>query len=63
MHFHAYALQQRENDYRTNLVSRSSTDANGIASSLGLQTSANVELEVILALLQNKISPRTLLRI
>lgn len=61
MHFHAYALQQRENDYRINLVSRSSTDANGIASSLGLQTSANVELEVILALLQSKISPRTLL--
>lgn len=63
MHFHAYALQQQENDYRINLVSRSSTDANGIATSLGLQTSANVELEVILALLQSKISSRTLLRI
>jgi hypothetical protein len=63
MHFHAYALQQPQNDYRINLVSRSSTDANGIASSLGLQANANVELEVILALLQNKISPKTFFRI
>ncbi len=63
MHFHAYALQQHENDYRINLVSRSSTDATGIASSLGLQSSAKVELEAILALLQTKITPGTLLRI
>jgi len=63
MHFHAYALQQSQNDYRINLASRSSTDANGIASSLGLQASANVELEVILALLQNKISSKTFFRI
>lgn len=63
MHFHAYALQQRDNDYRIELASRSSTDAHGIARSLGLQTSANVELEVILAQLQSRISPRTLLRI
>jgi hypothetical protein len=63
MHFHAYALQQQGNDYGLNLVSRSSTDASGIAASLGLQMDANVELEVILTLLQRKISPRTLLRI
>jgi hypothetical protein len=63
MHFHAYALQHRENDYRIDLVSRVSTDANGVASSLGLQMSANVELEVILSLLQSKISTKTLLRI
>lgn len=63
MHFHAYTLQRQENNYRINLASRLSTDVNGIASSLGLQTSANVELEVILALLESKLSPRTLLRI
>jgi hypothetical protein len=62
MQFHTYALQQRDNDYRLNLVSRSSTDANGIALSLGLQASANVELASILALLQTKVSPRTLLQ-
>jgi hypothetical protein len=63
MHFHAYSLQEREKDYHLNLVSRFSTDAAGVASSLGLQGSANVELEVILMLLESKISPRTLLRI
>lgn len=63
MHFHAYALLQQGDNYRLSLVSRSSTDANGIASSLGLQTSPNVELEVILALLQRKLSSKTLLRV
>jgi hypothetical protein len=63
MHFHAYTLQQRENDYHINLMSRSSTDAQGIASSLGLLASANIELEVIVAVLQKKISSKTLLRI
>jgi len=63
MHFHTYALQPRESDYHINLVSRLSTDANGIASALGLQISANIELEVILKLLQSKLSPKTLLRI
>lgn len=63
MHFHAYALQPRDNDYHINLVSRSSTDANGIASSLGLQASANVKLEAMVSLLQSKISLKTLLRI
>jgi hypothetical protein len=62
MQFHTYALQQRDTDYRLNLLSRSSTDANGIALSLGLQASANVELASILALLQTKVSPRTLLQ-
>jgi Restriction endonuclease NotI len=63
MHFHAYSLQQRTNDFRLHLASRASTDANGIARSLGLQMSADVELNVILGLLQNKISARTLLKI
>lgn len=63
MHFHAYALQQREYDYHIRLASRLSTDANGIAASLGLRTSANVELEVIQLLLQSKLSSRTLLHI
>lgn len=63
MHFHAYTLQKREENYRINLVSRSSTDAEGIAASLGLLVSPKVELEVILSLLQNKISSKTLLRI
>lgn len=63
MHFHIYGLQPAEKDYRLQLTSRLSTDANGIASSLGLQTNANIELDLILALLESKISPKTILRI
>ncbi|MCU0498518.1 MAG: hypothetical protein MUF87_14300 [Anaerolineae bacterium] len=63
MQFHVYNLQSVETRYRLQLTSRLSTDANGIAASLGLQTNANVELEVILASLQNKLSSRTLLKI
>lgn len=63
MHFHAYNLKQREKDYQIQLAERSSTDAKGIAESLGLQVSANIELEVILATLQSKISNKTLLQI
>lgn len=63
MHFHAYALHEQENEYRLRLVNRSSTDTNGIAASLGLQASANVELEVILTSLQRRLSANTLLQI
>ncbi len=63
MHFHAYALQHIGNDYHLRLESRASTDADGIAASLGLQTSANMELDAVIALLQSKISSKTLLQI
>lgn len=63
MHFHAYTLQPDGKAYRLGLVSRSSTDANGIATSLGLQTSPTVELEVLLKLLQSKISPKNRLQL
>jgi hypothetical protein len=63
MHFHTYALLPKGNEYRMDLTDRSSTDANGIAASLGLQMSANVELDVIIALLQRKLSADTLMQI
>lgn len=62
MHFHSYALQSNEDAYRIQLVERSSTDAAGISQALGLQASANVELDVILAALQKKLSRSTLLQ-
>jgi hypothetical protein len=63
MHFHAYSLQESTDQIRLNLTSRVSTDAAGIATCLGLQVSPKVELEIILATLQSKISDRTLLTI
>jgi hypothetical protein len=63
MHFHAYSLQGRDGQARLSLESRVSTDAQGIATCLGLQASASVELEVIIAALQAKLSAKTLLTI
>ena len=63
LHFHSYTLNKRDGgtDYRLNLKARASTDTSGMAQALGLQVSASVELEIILAQLQNKLSDRTLL--
>lgn len=61
MQFHSYSLRKEEEQYRLRLDSRLSTNAKGIATCLGLQASPNVEMEKIIAILQTKISSRTLL--
>ncbi|MBL7065680.1 MAG: hypothetical protein ISS49_15985 [Anaerolineae bacterium] len=62
MHIHSYKLDQTEDgSFWLNLESRFSTDANGIAKCLGLQVSPRIELEEIIALLESKITPDTLL--
>jgi hypothetical protein len=63
MHFHIYAQESGRAEPRLKLISRKSTDAEGIALSLGLQAKQKVELEVIVAALQAKMSDRTLLKI
>jgi hypothetical protein len=60
MHFHAYTLNYLNNSFRLDLIKRLSTDAAGIATCLGLQAEAKVELEVILSELEKKISANTL---
>lgn len=61
-HLHAYRMEsQTGKSYRLVLDNRLSTDAAGIAACLGLQAEANVELEHLIAVLQAKISARTLL--
>lgn len=59
MHFHAYKLNESGGVWRLELESRVSTDAEGIAKCLGLQAEAKVELEVIVAELEKKISTNT----
>ena len=59
LHFHAYHLA----DLRLQMVNRASTDAAGMAAALGLQASPDVELEVLIAALENKLSERTRLQI
>lgn len=63
MHVHSYSLQGTKEQYNLKLTSRASTDAAGVAKGLGLQVSAKVELEVIIAALQKSISTRTRLTI
>ena len=61
MHLHAYRMAaRRENAYRLILESRLSTDAKGVATCLGLQAEARVDLEKIISTLQEKIGPATL---
>jgi hypothetical protein len=60
MHFHAYQItRQPDESFKLKMQSRLSTDANGIATCLGLQAEARVELKQILEALQAKISPAT----
>lgn len=63
MHFHAYELADWSDEHRIRLTSRKSTDMAGIATALGLQSEARVELEVIVAALEAKLSTATRLTI
>ena len=56
-------LLPKKDKYRLSLLERASTDADGIARCLGLKAEANVELEVILKMLESKISEKTLLKL
>lgn len=62
-HIHVYHLKPLENEstYRLELGTRLSTDADGIAQSLGLHMSHKMELEQITRVLASKISDKTLL--
>lgn len=61
LHIHSYALNRGDNfSFRLGLNSRFSTDADGIARSLGLQADPNMALEHIVKVLEAKISPETL---
>ena len=63
IHMHAYAMTQVvSNDFRLDLQSRLSTDAEGIAMCLGLQAEARVELAHIILALEAKISNTTRFR-
>lgn len=59
MHFHAYSLKNSSVGHRLELATRLSTDTDGIAKCLGLQSEARIDLEVIVRLIEQKISDRT----
>lgn len=61
MHVHAYKMEQDGARFQIQLDSRLSTDALGVAACLGIRAQTKIELEVLMADLQKKISARTLL--
>lgn len=61
MHIHSYRLDQERSDNPIQLNTRLSTDAQGIADCLGILAETKVELETIVAELEQKISANTLL--
>ncbi len=63
MHIHAYGLEPHGLDFRLILRERVSTDTAGIATCLGLQATANVELADIVHKLEAKLSDKTLVKI
>lgn len=63
MHLHVYRLEkQPDRSFRLGMQSRISTDAEGIATCLGLQAEARIELAQIVAVLEAKLSPSTLFK-
>lgn len=63
MHLHSYQMGRgNDGSFRLSMASRLSTDTDGIATCLGLQAEARIELKQIIATLQAKISPATLFR-
>ena len=63
MHMHVYRLEkQPDRSFKLAMLSRMSTDADGIAACLGLQAEARIELAQIVAALEAKLSPSTLFK-
>ena len=61
---HSYSVQGNEGgDVQLHLDERLSTDSQGVATAMGLQTNPNVELRNIIDQLEAKIGDNTLLRI
>jgi hypothetical protein len=63
LHFHAYSLDQHPERYQLRLDNRASTDADGMAEALGLQVSPDVEMAVLIATLESKLSDATRLHV
>lgn len=65
IHFHAYSFRRNQNtsSHQIKLETRISTDADGMATALGLKADANVAWETIVEMLESKISDETRLQI
>ncbi len=62
IHIHAYTLAMEDTRYKLGLATRLSTDSSGISRCLGLKTSPNVELAMLVGQLEAKISNQTIMQ-
>ncbi|MEX0717584.1 MAG: NotI family restriction endonuclease [Planctomycetaceae bacterium] len=60
-HIHSYRLEEAGGKFKIRLDRRLSSDAAGVAKCLGIQAKTKIELEVIVAALEKKLSDKTLL--
>jgi len=63
MQFHAYELRKDSDRFRLGLTERLSTDSSGVATCLGMQASAHIELESIVAQIESKLPQSVLLTV
>jgi hypothetical protein len=63
MHFHSYSLEKGAMGFKLKLSEMWSTDTAGIAECLEMEAEPKIELEIILKLIESKISPTTLMTI
>lgn len=59
MHFHSYTVKNQKGTLKLRLLKRYSTDSNGIAKLLGLNTCPKVDLNAIVKMLEGKITDDT----
>lgn len=60
MHFHAYNMAvAADGSHRIDLATRLSTDSEGVARALGLQSEAKIDMEVIVAAIEQRITVAT----
>lgn len=62
-HLHSYSLISEQSGFALELSSRFSTDADGIATCLGLQADPKIEMQAIVLELERKLSAKTLITI
>ena len=63
MHYHSYRFVRDRGENRVLLDNRLSTDADGVATCLGLQAKPNVEMEAIVNVIEAKLSADTVFRL
>ena len=63
LQFHGYRFEASKAGNRFQLVERLSTDSNGVAKCLGLQTSASVDFQEMISAIEKRMSDDTVINV